>query len=71
MTTPTMNKMLKAYLESAAVERLKCGRTNEGTVKNTLVGYRRFMRWMNDRRERCGHVPVHGLNGFTDRQRLC
>ena len=55
MTTPTMNKMLKVYLESAAVERLKCGRPNEGTVKNTLVGYRRFMRWMNDRRERCGH----------------
>ena len=55
MTTPTMNKMLKAYLESASVERLKCGRPNEGTVQNTLVGYRRFMRWMNDRRERCGH----------------
>ena len=55
MTTPTMNKMLKAYLESASVERLKCGRPNEGTVKNTLVGYRRFMRWMNDRRGRCGH----------------
>lgn len=55
MTTPTMNKMLKAYLESATVERLKCGRPNEGTVKNTLVGYRRFMRWVNDRRERCGH----------------
>ena len=55
MTTPTMNKMLKTYLESASVERLKCGRPNEGTVKNTLVGYRRFMRWMNDRRERCGH----------------
>ena len=50
MTTPTMNKMLKAYLESATVERLKCGRPNEGTVKNTLVGYRRFMRWMKDRK---------------------
>ena len=45
MTTPTMNKMLKVYLESAQVESLKCGRPNEGTVKNTLVGYRRFMRW--------------------------
>ena len=55
MTTPTMNKMLKVYLESAQVESLKCGRPNEGTVKNTLVGYRRFMRWVNDRRERCGH----------------
>ena len=53
-----MNKMLKAYLESAAVERLKCGRPNEGTVKNTLVGYRRFMRWMNDRRERSGYERV-------------
>ena len=55
MTVPTMNKMLKVYLESARVERLKCGRPNEGTVKNTLVGYRAFMRWMNDRRERNGH----------------
>lgn len=44
-----MNKMLKVYLESAQVESLKCGRPNEGTVKNTLVGYRRFMRWVNDR----------------------
>lgn len=50
-----MNKMLKVYLESAQIESLKCGRPNEGTVKNTLVGYRRFMRWVNDRRERCGH----------------
>ena len=53
MTTPTMNKMVKVYLESATVERLKCGKPNEGTVKNTLVGYRRVMRSMNDRRERC------------------
>ena len=55
MTVPTLNKMVKVYLESAIVERLKCGKPNEGTVKNTLVGYRAFMRWMNDRRERLGH----------------
>lgn len=54
MTVPTLNKMLKVYLVSASVERLKCGRPNEGTVKNTLGGYRAFMRWMNDRRERLG-----------------
>ena len=53
-----MNKMRKVYLESVSVERLKCGRPNEGTVKNTLVGYRRFMRWMNDRRERQGHDRI-------------
>ena len=55
MTVPTLNKMVKVYLESAIVERLKCGKPNEGTVKNTLVGYRAFMRWMNDQRERLGH----------------
>ena len=54
MTVPTLNKMVKAYLEAAMVERLKCGRPNENTVKNTLVGYRAFMRWLNDRRERNG-----------------
>ena len=43
MTVPTLNKMVKVYLESAIVERLKCGKPNEGTVKNTLVGYRAFM----------------------------
>ena len=55
MTVPTLNKMVKVYLESAIVERLKCGKPNEGTVKNTLVGYRAFMHWMNDRREHFGH----------------
>ena len=50
-----MNKMVKVYLESATVERLKCGKPNEGTVKNTLVGYRKFIQWMNERRQRQGH----------------
>lgn len=50
-----MNKMVKVYLESATVERLKCGKPNEGTVKNTLVGYRKFIQWMNKRRQRQGH----------------
>ena len=58
MTTPTMNQMLKVYLESARVERLKCGRPNENTVKNTLVGYRAFMRWISSRREKTGHEQV-------------
>ena len=55
MITPTMNKMVKVYLESATVERLKCGKPNEGTVKNTLVGYRKFIQWMNERRQCQGH----------------
>lgn len=58
MTTPTMNKMVKLYIESASVERLKCGRPSEGTVQNTLSGVRRFLRWLNERREKLGYERI-------------
>jgi hypothetical protein len=58
MTTPTMNKMVKLYVESASVERLKCGRPSEGTVQNTLSGVRRFLRWLNERREKLGYERI-------------
>lgn len=45
MRIPTINQMVKVYVDSARVERLKCGRPSEGTVRNTLVGVRRFMGW--------------------------
>ena len=64
MTVPTMNKMVKVYLESAIVERLKCGKPNGGTVKNTLVGYRAFMRWMNRRREKTGQERMSLTDDF-------
>ena len=41
--------MLKVYVDSASVERLKCGRPGEGTVRNTLAGVRQFQRWMEER----------------------
>ena len=44
MTTPTMDKMLKAYVDAAAIERMKCGRPEKGTVKNTKQGVKRFVR---------------------------
>ena len=62
MTTPTITKMVKVYVEAAAVERLKCGRPNEGTVRNTLAGVRAFRRWLNARRERLGHA----YSGFDE-----
>ena len=45
MITPTLNMMLNVYIESAAIERLRCGRPSEGTVKNTRVGLRKFQSW--------------------------
>ena len=50
--------MVKVYVQAAAVERLKCGRPNEGTVRNTLSGVRMFRRWLNVRRERLGHEYI-------------
>ena len=58
MTTPTITKMVKVYVEAAAVERLKCGKPNEGTVRNTLAGVRTFRRWLNARRERLGYEYI-------------
>ena len=58
MTTPTITKMVKVYVEAAAIERLKCGKPNEGTVRNTLAGVRTFRRWLNARRERLGYAYI-------------
>ena len=58
MTTPTITKMVKVYVEAAAIERLKCGKPNEGTVRNTLAGVRAFRRWLNARRERLGYAYI-------------
>ena len=55
---PTMNKMVKVYLDAALIERLKCGRPTEGTVRNTLSGVRMFHRWLNERRERLGYERI-------------
>ena len=58
MTTPTITKMVKVYVEAARIERLRCGKPNEGTVRNTLSGVRLFRRWLNERRERMGHACI-------------
>ena len=58
MTTPTLNRMVKAYVESAMVERLKCGRPGKSTVRNTLSGVRRFVRYLNERREKLGYERI-------------
>ena len=67
MTTPTITQMVKVYVQAAAVERLKCGRPNEGTVRNTLSGVRTFARWLNARREREGfeRFDFAGIFGGT------
>lgn len=57
MTTPTLDKMVKVYVVSAEVERLKCGRPGKDTVANTLLGVKSFRRWLNERRERRGYEP--------------
>ena len=54
MKIPTLNKMVKVYLDAALVERMKCGKPTEGTVRNTLSGVRVFHRWLNERRENLG-----------------
>lgn len=58
MNIPTLNKMVKVYLVSAEVERLKCGRPGKGTVRNTLLGVKRFRRWINARREQLGQEYI-------------
>lgn len=54
MIIPTMNKMVKVYVDAASIERIKCGRPTEGTVRNTLQGVATFVRWMNENRLRKG-----------------
>ena len=58
MVIPTMNKMMKVYVDSASVERLKCGRPGEGTVQNTVSGYKAFRRWLNERRDHLGYAYI-------------
>ena len=58
MTTPTITKMVKVYVDSATVERLKCGRPGKGTVQNTLAGVKVFRRWLNERREKLGYAYI-------------
>lgn len=53
-----MNKMMKVYVDSATVERLKCGRPGEGTVQNTVSGYKAFRRWLNERRDKLGYAYI-------------
>ena len=64
MTTPTMNKMIKVYIDAAAIERLKCGKPNEATVRNTMKGVKAFIRWLNDRREQLGYERMAFDDGF-------
>ena len=46
MTSPTINSMIKLYIESSKVEQLKCGRPCDNTIRNTLTGTKRFLSWM-------------------------
>jgi len=58
MTVPTITRMVKVYVDAAAIERLKCGRPNERTVRNTLAGVRSFRRWLNERRTSLGYGRI-------------
>lgn len=58
MNIPTLTKMVKVYVVSAEVERLKCGRPGKDTVTNTLLGVKTFKRWLNDRRESLGFERI-------------
>ena len=53
-----MNKMVKVYVSAASIERLKNGKPNERSVRNTLGGVRTFRRWLNDRREHLGYERI-------------
>lgn len=58
MKIPTMNKMIKVYADAATIERLKCGRPTERTVRNTLAGYKIFRAWLNSRRVALGYESI-------------
>ena len=66
MTVPTISKMVKVYADSALVERLKCGRPSDCTVRNTMTGVRRFIRWLNERRRVKGFAPFDSGIGTFD-----
>ena len=57
-----MNKMIKVYVAASRVERMKCGRPSEGTVTNTIGGYKRFRQWFNERRTAQGYEPFTSTN---------
>ena len=46
---PTINKVVRVYLESATIERLKCGKPGAGTVGNTRAGVRKFLQYVETR----------------------
>jgi len=58
MAIPTLDQMVKVYLVSADVERMKCGRPGRETVVNTLQGVRTFRRWLNQHRESLGYAQI-------------
>ena len=58
MKIPTMNKMIKVYADAATIERLKCGRPTERTVRNILAGYKIFRAWLNSRRVALGYESI-------------
>lgn len=58
MTTPTITKMVKLYLDAAEIERIKSGRPGANTVRNTLQGVKRFRIWLNKRRAHLGYEHI-------------
>ena len=64
---PTFRKTMRSYLESVEVERLKCGRPCKGTVRNTVAGVRRFIRWINDKQEALEPQLKRARPTFADR----
>lgn len=58
MKIPTMNKMLKVYLDAARIEQLKCGKPGKATIRNTRCGFNAFRRWLNERRVKLGYEPI-------------
>ena len=46
MSDPTIEDMVKLYLESAKIEQLKLGKPCDNTQRNTIAGTRRFLAWM-------------------------
>lgn len=64
MKTPTISEMTRAYVEAAVIERMKCGRPCENTVRNTMAGVRMFREWLNGRRIRLGYPSISSDEDF-------
>ena len=58
MTTPTMTRMFKVYMDAARIEQLKCGKPGPGTIRNTRCGFNMFRHWLNERRGRLGYERI-------------